>query len=269
MAKQFVTDIELAWSMRGVLYVKASPRPPTSRRVIVMHGFNVDDEAVTRDYQDFLAGLKAVASRLEPTVETLQWPGKFGYAQAVDLATATYPPVVADFLTDLAANHRGEVVFIAHSLGCRLILETLLALPPVVQANLLPRTRLFLMAAAVPTVLFDQPRYRHLANACRRIDVLYSHSDAVLRLAFPAGQFSEMGRLVEAVGLNGQPVSVWEPQRRRMRGYGHGDYWTDPMTVFRLAQSLGAERVRPKVSARPVRRKAAVRAIPSRWVSAR
>lgn len=249
MADHVVADIELGRSFRGELKVtRSEPRAPSTRRVFLMHGFNVGDKGMVRDYRAFLKNLDEIAPNLQAQVETVQWPGEFAYWKAVDLARGEYARVFAGFVAGVAAEHDGELVFIAHSLGCRLIIETLLALSPHVRAEVMPRTRLFLMAAAVPTELFDQVAYNRLAHDCRQIDILYSHADQVLRTLFPPGQWLEMRCWATAVGLTGDPAQLWEPFRQRMRGHGHGSYWTARAAAYSLAYSLSAVATRPLAS---------------------
>jgi hypothetical protein len=270
MADHVVADIEIARTVRGELIVKAGRRRRgAARRVFLMHGFNVGDRGMLRDYKAFLDGLRGVAPALEAQVETVQWPGEFVYWKAVALARGEYAAALARFLAEVAAEHSGELVFVAHSLGCRLIIEALLALTSADRARIVPRTRLFLMAAAVPTELFDRVEYDRLARACLRVDILYSHADQVLRALFPPGQFPEMRRWVTAVGLTGDPAGLWRPFRQRMRGHGHGRYWTDLSAAYSLAFSLGEVASRPVVSSRPDSREAAGRSAPRRLLAAR
>lgn len=128
-------------------------------------------------------------------------------------------------------------IIIAHSLGCRMTLEALREL----QAAGV-RATIVLMAAAVPVHMLyvGMPLRKAVEAVCPTRNVLYSHSDQVLTMAFRMGQSlaSGEGFLPVAVGREGDPVSLWS-EKRHMHGYGHGDYWSEASTTDVIAELLG------------------------------
>jgi pimeloyl-ACP methyl ester carboxylesterase len=126
-----------------------------------------------------------------------------------------------------------QVDFIGHSLGCRVVLETLLALRP----HAVPIVRrVALMAAAVPSEMLEPggrffPLLTLLAAEGTRFDVLHSLQDNVLHYAFPPGQSLAGGGVgsARALGRYG-PSPVMPGFRttmgdREIVGAAHGDYW--------------------------------------------
>src|SRR6185369_5317013 len=84
-----------------------------------------------------------------------------------------------------------EIIFVAHSLGCRVVLEALRELldgrAPDAESHRVPGV--CLMAAAVPTFMVDgNARLAGAAMVPRASYVLHSRADMVLRFTFPSGQ---------------------------------------------------------------------------------
>lgn len=226
------------------------------RRVILVHGFNTSPEASAKDYDRFRDHLRGLAPRLNRDVKTLTWPGRALYWNAVIRSRGDSAQVLSGYLARAAARRPEELVFVAHSLGCRLVLEALDRMPAADRASLLPRVRLFLMAAAVPTRLVAAGGALRSAVAdCARAEIFYSRSDLVLGTVFTFGQLGDMGRFTEAVGWSGEPASLWGRGRHHMVGYGHGAYWTNEATAYRVASSLGAAQER-RLAGQPAKSRA-------------
>src|SRR5262245_51100034 len=178
------------------------------RRVILLiHGFNVDEEHGRADYDRFVARLREMLAgqRDGPVAGDrrvgVYWPGDADWGFAKPLAYMRSVPRARDIGARLAqllddaaaANGLVEVDIVAHSLGCRLALETLLAVHADPQSRVHIR-RIQLMAAAVPTFMLfdpdDTPRLRDAFDQSLEIGAknLYSGADGVLSFAFPPGQ---------------------------------------------------------------------------------
>jgi esterase/lipase superfamily enzyme len=217
------------------------PRGSSAARreaVVLVHGFNNHYGEAAAAYQ----GLRHQQYRrdpclLPPGLETVladvHWPGDAAWGMA-DLADfLVYPcavgtakeagPVLA---TLLGRMPNLEIVhFIGHSLGCRVVLETIRAL------GSRPRIgKVCLMAAAVP--VFQVEWGGTLASAmvrARQVLVLYSASDAVLTAAFPPGQFAAgrgEGLFPTALGHERpSPKVAGAVEAVDITGAGHGDYW--------------------------------------------
>lgn len=212
-----------------------------SEAVVLVHGFNNHYGEAGAAYYGFRlrqyqrATPKLVPPGLEEILADLFWPGDaaWGLFDLVDFLV--YPAAVGtarDAAPSLARHLRSmptlrAVHFVAHSLGCRVVLETIDNLRrnggPVVG-------KVCLMAAAVP--VFKVQSGGDLADAMEHagdVRILYSDDDAVLRYAFPPGQTvatGDEGFSPTALGRHRPPPGI--PGRIDpfdIDGAGHGDYW--------------------------------------------
>jgi pimeloyl-ACP methyl ester carboxylesterase len=199
--------------------------------LLATHGFNVDRKSG-------IASLSAWSELLQLGDNArflgVLWPGDSRWLPVVD-----YPfegdeardcgRLLAPFL-DRYLNVSTSISFVSHSLGARMVLETISQLRTRVR-------RLTLMAGAIE----DDTLVNEYADVPPKVDeisVLASHEDYVLRLAFPIG--NTLGGIVYrghpywrgALGLDGpdgpfpenltpgwQIPSNWD--------YGHADYFGD------------------------------------------
>ena len=136
------------------------------------------------------------------------------------------------------------LIFVAHSLGCRVALEAIRFMVSRKTARRAALTGACLMAAAVPTYMIDGSSsgplgpLREAATAIARSFVLYSTNDYVLRTAFRIGQtWAGEGFMPEAVGFNGGPETPWSA--RGDTGLGHSGYWTHPSTAPATLRAIG------------------------------
>lgn len=218
--------------------------------LVMVHGFNNNDgEAAiayagwrNRQVEEYGVSPEELNARLADAFWTgdADWGffdfADFGiYSTAVGNARATAKALRAMLL---GMPNLLEVDFIGHSLGCRVILETLELFRqngdgPAIR-------RVCLMAAAVPMEKVepgmppDGRYYQLLADLAAtgtRILILHSRQDIVLHLAFGAGQFmaGPDERSNRALGREGpNPLMPGYPgtiEERQMGGAGHGDYW--------------------------------------------
>jgi hypothetical protein len=148
----------------------------------------------------------------------------FSYGGQVTKARDLVPEALFKYLRRVRPS---DVFFVAHSLGCRVALETVRRLleswrpsPEVsgflLMAGAVPIDKLQLMGTLGPTAHVPRRRY-----------CLYSWRDIVLMAFFPPGQLAS-GELPPygmpvAAGLTGLPTSLWNI--RTNTRLGHGDYW--------------------------------------------
>jgi len=261
------------WKRRSLRYhdgrveSAAGDRPTTRRIVILVHGFNNDWAEASKNYRDFAQQLDSVAggrliSHDWAQVWKLFWPGyvvrplspvheerpdvlphlhdpadeekhfvqsAFSYSRQVKKA----PDVGAALADFLDAHGALEVVFVAHSLGCRVVLEALRALKAKGHDLRVRLKGTCLMAAAVPTYMVADVSTGSIGTMIRdspSMRVLYSGRDTVLRWAFPPGQWlANEGARTEAVGLRGGPRGAW--RARDDSGLRHGHYWSHASTA--------------------------------------
>jgi hypothetical protein len=122
---------------------------------------------------------------------------------------------------------RQELLFVAHSLGCRVVLEALRSAGDKSTRDGVSGARAGVaafMAAAVPNELCGSGGDFAAAPNNSRQAVLYSARDRVLSRFFPLGQaiYGERG---EPVGRHGRPWGRWS--NRMDTQLGHGEYWAD------------------------------------------
>lgn len=237
---------------RGMYFRGRRERLTEGRIVILVHGFNVDMASARGTYEEFLGRLETqvwpAPLKRYGAFFGFYWPGDHRFQPA---SVATFPVRIAvarEAARQLATLIRRrfrpdqEVFFVAHSLGCRVVLETLYEIA-VLEAdgavNLAPVRGVFLMAGAVPYQRCEGDDIFHRRDPERPRDwVIHSTKDKVLRAAFPGGEwlYSEPGG--EAVGRHGWPAGRWHCSVRTK--LDHGEYWeTWPGVLENVPVMLG------------------------------
>jgi hypothetical protein len=154
------------------------------RITFLVHGFNVNRKEGQKGLGNLARFLDAA---LGAAVVSVLWPGDH-WTGAI-----SYPFEGRD-ADDTAAEFArfvGDVVrrgtslsFVTHSLGARVAMETIKALP----GDAYPVDQVCLMAPAIDDFsLASLNNYRAQVESCRRVAVLSSREDEVLRFAYPAG----------------------------------------------------------------------------------
>lgn len=204
--------------------------------VVLVHGFNVSR---ARGKRALLSLAARLGRRVDACFLAVLWPGDdrlspLTYALEERDADRTAERLARTLASRLPSATRISIV--AHSLGCRVALETMRAL------HLRGRAmeEVVLMAGAVDRdALARRDRYRAATSAARRVHWLASTSDRVLQLAFPMGDAiaallfggytrSALGRRgPTAAGAGRVPPCVDGLEVGALR-VGHGDYLPDP-----------------------------------------
>ena len=245
---------EVGGDVAGKVKVIGAVSPYGRRQVVVLiHGYANDQPTASGSFQACINNLLALpgpaSTGLPSPFFKFYWPGdtrlrwfsKLSYpweiTPAVDSAAR-----LADFVAGLSGpgGTPVDVHLIAHSLGSRLALEMLAHFVNRGLGSVLFRS-VTLMAGAVPVRKVEDPRQLlRAALVPDRRQALCSTSDNVLHWAFPIGETcAGEGFFPEAVGRFGNPSGIWS-RRQSMSGYGHGDYWPNPLTAPQLANILGA-----------------------------
>src|SRR2546423_9136503 len=241
--------------------------------LVLVHGFNNSDGGAATAYFAFRNRECGVVNNGDPAaLERLFgdtfWPGdaQWGFFDKLDFLI--YPTAVhtaVDAARELDAMlgklpNLERVDFIAHSLGARVVLETLLLL----RKRTLPRIRrVLLMAAAVPSEMLE-PSGRFFDLLMQlwaegvEVRVLHSLDDKVLHWAFPPGQ-SLAGRSEasqRALGRYGPTVMMpgWSKTLKgtTISGADHSDYWGDGAAGPSLQSTTEAGEIPPPGAVRPV-----------------
>ena len=209
----------------------------TSGRPIVffVHGFNNDLRAASAAYARFLPLLGGVSAQIVGVYwPGDSWAGGANYMQALERVPAIGERFARLLHASALGSGRLDVSFVSHSLGGRLVLETLRALAGLVAHRPLASLaihRVVFMAGAVPTALLELRRALH--GVLRAFDAramsLYSEADRVLQYAFPLGESlaadaffpTALGRRRwGGAGALQPPMSQLENPRA-----DHSDYW--------------------------------------------
>lgn len=228
-----------------------------SRLILLIHGYNNSERAAREAFAKFHRHVRGDLPREQ--VWEFYWPGDH---PEPFMSTLTYPvrvviaPQVGGALARFLAGHRSadSVSIIAHSLGCRVALETAfeIARDPNYRGPRLEH--IFLLAAAVPVAMCDRPKRRFQAPVHdSREHVFYSLRDIVLAAGFPRFQ-SAVGPLEEgeAVGYAGQPIDRWTS--RTGVCLPHGKYWDSRRITRDVIRTLNTGSVPQSLPSRCLRR---------------
>jgi pimeloyl-ACP methyl ester carboxylesterase len=212
------------------------------RLVLLIHGFQNSEEKARRSYESFRRALRAAMWISDEnsigSFWEFHWPGDHPSGM-ISLATYSVRVPEAREAGRLLAEHldtmneNQEVILVAHSLGCRVALETVRFVRDNRAYSGAHIRSVCLMAAAVPDLLCvgeGRPFARVLPDCNEH--VLFSTHDRILFLAFSIGQhlYGEKGT---AVGLRGTPIGRWP--RTMPTGLGHSGYWSS----FHVAEYIG------------------------------
>jgi esterase/lipase superfamily enzyme len=201
--------------------------------VFLIHGFNVNRPTGSAELQAFATLLPAAA---QGAAIAVLWPGDawsgplcypFETNKADDTAVE-----LAKYIGDNLAQAR--VSFVAHSLGCRVAMQTVRQL----YIKGVEVAQVCLMAGAIDNnSLALTAAYRAAAQYSARTAVLYSPSDTVLKAAYPAGNLlsaflhwsattdAALGYTGPRVASDGViPATVAATAIPAAAGVNHGDY---------------------------------------------
>jgi pimeloyl-ACP methyl ester carboxylesterase len=222
-------------------------------RLVLVHGFNNNDGEAAEAYFGFRTRQKQLFSPSDPLAfdhvfgDTF-WPGDADYPSFLDKLDFLVYPVAVHTAIDAGAElanvlarlpNLQRVAFIGHSLGCRVILEALLAVRG--RATFVV-DHICLMAAAVPSEMLELGGRFYdllLGLTADRVPILVLHSkeDFVLHFAFPPGQAGAghdeasnraLGRFGPTPAMPGFNAVL---QGNQIAGAKHSDYWGHQTTA--------------------------------------
>lgn len=223
---------------------------PRRRGILLIHGYNVNEEEAVHKLGEFRTALAQFSPTLLPDTFICTWAGNWNIP---GLRPAAYPfmlrnaresaqtllEVILDWYARPSAPE--ELVIVAHSLGCRLTLEMLAGLQRHGLPKGLRKLIVFLMAAAVPTEHLEPGGSLDGALRMPKVKVvMHSQSDSVLSTVFGLGQtLARDGWFPEAVGLRGFPKAAPWSLTEQMQAFDHGDYWVEAETAEIVCRVLG------------------------------
>lgn len=209
-----------------------------STLLFLLHGYNVNRDRGRRSLVRLEKGLGLSAEVGGWGVVGTLWPGDHGIG---GLSYSFEGQDADDTARNLSAFIKSEVraatcvSFVGHSLGCRVVLETLRRL---CAGSSRPVQRVCLLGAAVDAdSLARAGLYRRAVAGAERVAVLASKGDRTLRLAYPAGDLLQAVVFWKddfgfALGYRGPrrhrgsevPGTVWAQRIPRRARFRHGDY---------------------------------------------
>lgn len=209
--------------------------------LVLVHGFNNNFSDAVTEYTGFRkCQYRNFPSLIEPELEKILadsfWPGdgEWGIVDFMDFGVYPFAvkkaretgPLLAEVIMQIPGLER--VYFLGHSLGCRVVLETITALMEKSSLNI---GGICFMAAAVqnnmvtPGGRFDDLLY-NLQNEKVKILILHSKNDLVLRMAFPPGQtLAFEGFFPSALGYKPTPDMIGYIEKKEIVKASHSDYW--------------------------------------------
>ncbi len=229
--------------------VLGTVRPEGRRSVVLLiHGYANSQATASGSFDQCVSNLEDTAkesnSNLISPIFKFYWPGD---TKLPVISELSYPweigPAVesaaklSTFLQGLAGpgGTPVEVHFVSHSLGGRVVLETLKHFVAAGANSPVLFRSMSLMAGAVPVHMAgDLHQLLPAALIPGKRQVLFSSSDLVLAIAFRLGETTAgEGFFPEAVGSYGHPNGMW--QQQNLKGYEHWKYWPSALA----AQYLG------------------------------
>lgn len=212
--------------------------------VILVHGFNNHLGTARTYYRTFRdrqyeLDEKLMPKNLESLIADLHWPGDADWGIADKLDFLIYPAavgtaqktkaIIASHLRSM--QHLHKVSFIGHSLGCRVVLETIDELSKAPGPSI---EKVCLMAAAVPVFkVVEGGQLYDAISRPKKVLVMHSRSDKVLKWAFRLGQSAaagDEGLWPRALGSRKPPSKLpANVDEINIKGAGHSDYWGDPV----------------------------------------
>jgi hypothetical protein len=231
-----------------------------SKLIFFIHGYNNTISAAehtwrTETWNKLIE--RGITKETQRSIVFFFWPGDI--SKYAIISAPSYPSQIAiaeqaadelaEYLSKLRSptGERVKIQFIAHSLGCRLVLEALFRVQNRRLVNI-EITDVLLMAAAVPVGLcmpFGDARFGRQVATTREI-VLYSKNDLILKWVFRPGEWladdlPPHGSV--AVGRTGRPLDRWSKYSEECE-LGHSDYWTHSESLRRIHILLSPERER-------------------------
>lgn len=218
--------------------------------VILVHGFNNDRESAQQVYDNFLAHYRrgGVPERYLRRIVPFFWPAyRDWWPRAASYSvmigdTIAAAAVLRNFLSlHFREYPRAQVTFVAHSLGCRLVLEALAGL---ISSNNEGRRQIrhsCLLAAAVPVNAFALPagQLAGLLGSTLSFSGIASKGDLTLATLFRfGGWLSVDGTASPAVGYAGLPDALWTEPCEHLK-IGHKQYWANSRVAEKVAGKIG------------------------------
>ena len=229
------------WAGTGVTILTQGKSTPSNALnfnslLLYVHGYNNNEEDASVSYGRF-EKLQNQLGGISANVVGILWPGEnwigaLFYMKAISQAEKVGANLARQLHNQAKARGYLKLDIVAHSLGNRLVLETISALNNLLLVDPTPIVfgQLALMAAAVPVryLTANQPLFGAINSFSSSLN-LYSQSDRILQLAFPAGQTAAGdGFFPIALGRRfwaGASFSVPGMRQNDNSHYGHGDYW--------------------------------------------
>ncbi len=216
------------------------------RTVFFIHGYNVDENDARISFDNMIRKLrrKNIPPEIINSIWKFYWSGSLKNKALSTISFSKQIPnavesakVFTEYLNELRgpSNTPMQIILVAHSLGCRLLVETIVN--HVKGKNNI--YKVLLMAAAVPVFLIDKKIYKTPLQ--QDVDLRYnmfSKKDWIVsKLIFGSGSsLAGEGFFPKAVGGTGKPESMWT--ENHSTNLKHSQYWNSTQVVNMLRKML-------------------------------
>lgn len=214
------------------------------RRILLIHGYNSSETQSGQAMRGFRASLAECFGPLLDETFTATWPGKgptsaLEYPWTIKYARAAGRTLFREIRTRYGAAGPGELVLVAHSLGCRVVLEALRRVARTGRPPGLQRLTVVLMAPAVPVEMVQATGTLAAAlSVADDMKILHSRADLALSMPFRLGQtLAREGWFPEAVGLHGSPLE--SAKRQDLYPARHNHYWRSREAAVAVCRTMG------------------------------
>ncbi|CAH0279595.1 hypothetical protein SRABI27_03735 [Pedobacter sp. Bi27] len=223
--------------------------------ILLVHGFNNTQKASSDNYKSFTDKLtrQAGMENYPAVICPFYWPSNRRNAL---VSAASYVQqlkkslicarMLADYLLWFTIQRpQSRLIFIGHSMGCRLILEAITFMESKRPWSGPRLSLIALMAAAVPTgMLRPGGRLSAIRENGKRFLGLSSTKDLMLASVFPSAQtLAREGLFPAAVGYKGEPWDLWNAGATDT-SLAHTAYWSSTDAGSKVGAAIGLAHIR-------------------------
>jgi hypothetical protein len=227
-------DVYLTDGNTATNYDRAGGELPSglSELVVHVHGWRNGESCGIASIEATGGAYEAVG--YDQPVTGLTWDSSYAWWNSKEIAAGNGPKL-ADFLTDYkSANPETTIRVQAHSLGARVLAETLLALDDAGEDDVV--TSAIFMAGAIDneSVAVDGKYGDAISNATTHTENFWMRDDSVLEWAYETYEWSSA---IGNEGCDGTPPDNYT-DREVTKDIGHSDYYDDQDVIGQIQSTF-------------------------------